>query len=99
MWFQFFSSDEDKALQQWEASVLSTPADTASTPESQKLPEALKWVREHYDPHQRAAELLADRGRSASVLSNASALRSPGMESYLVLFSHLFGICDPRSHL
>ena len=80
IWFQFFSSEEDKALQAWESSLLSTPEATGSPfpPQPKNLPGDLQWVAEHYNPQQRAAELLAERGRSASVLSGASGLRSPG---------------------
>jgi hypothetical protein len=76
LWFQFFTSEEDKALQQWESFILKTPEDTANAP--QNLPEALQWVPQHFNPQQRAVELEADRPRSANILSNASALRSPG---------------------
>lgn len=89
IWFQFFSSEEDKALQTWESSIMGAPeatptvtpqatASSPSPPQPQKLPQDLQWVAEHYNPQQRAAELLADRRRSASVLSGASGLRSPG---------------------
>lgn len=79
MWFQFFCNDEDQALQQWEAAVLRSSETASCIPQPQELPEALQWVTEHYDPKLKAAEMLAEQERSASLQSGTSSLPCPGI--------------------
>lgn len=93
LWFQFFTSEEDKALQQWEAGALgilesTSEATEASGTPSPALPDNLAWVPKHFNPQLRAAELEAERARDASMLSlksPAGGLRSPGKKSMLLL--------------
>ena len=82
-----------------EATPTVTPQATASSPsppQPEKLPQDLQWVAEHYNPQQRAAELMAERGRSASVLSGASGLRSPGELFIVKYFSKRKNIFSKR---
>lgn len=53
LWFQFFSSEEDQALREWEAAVLGAPLNQSRADRDlvKPLSAPLAWVTQYFDPH------------------------------------------------
>lgn len=87
IWFQFFSAEEDQALQEWEASVLHGPDADGTHPEhASQLPAALAWVKQFFDPHCSAAGRAGDemdtlQSRDSGTAETAENAGSSGGEA------------------